>query len=86
MFHTISELLELGNSNKESGRQLFNGTDEKPAIVFPPAVTPQWEEQVNFIKRQLVVQYCGSLSLETINIFVSAYLFIFSRLGAFIFS
>lgn len=41
----ISELRELGHS-KDSGRQLFAGTDEKPAILYPPAVTAQSEEQV----------------------------------------
>lgn len=35
------------NSNKESGRQLFSGIDSKPAILYPPVITPQWEEQVN---------------------------------------
>ncbi|KAI9164724.1 hypothetical protein LWI28_000822 [Acer negundo] len=56
MYHTISELVELGNSNKESGRQLFNGTDAKPAIVFPPAVTAQWEEQIRRLHLLLTVK------------------------------
>lgn len=41
-----SELVELGHTNKESGRQLFAGTDAKPAILFPPVETAQWDEQV----------------------------------------
>lgn len=40
------EIMELGNSNKESGRQLFAGTDARPAIVIPPIGAAQWEEQV----------------------------------------
>lgn len=43
---SIRELAELGHSNKESGRQLFAGTDARPAIMFPPVGTAQWEEQV----------------------------------------
>lgn len=42
----ISELAELNQSSKDTGRQLFAGTDAKPAVVFPPMVTAQWEEQV----------------------------------------
>lgn len=42
----ISELAELNHSSKDSGRQLFAGTDAKPAVLFPPVVTAQWEEQV----------------------------------------
>lgn len=41
----FSELVELGHSNKDA-RQLFAGTDPKPAVVFPPVVTAQWDEQV----------------------------------------
>lgn len=40
----FSEVAELGNS---TGRQVFDNTDAKPAILFPPATTAQWEEQVN---------------------------------------
>lgn len=40
----FSEVAELGNS---TGRQVFDNTDAKPAIMFPPATTAQWEEQVN---------------------------------------
>lgn len=42
----FSEVVELGNSSKDSGRQVFDNTDAKPAILFPPAATAQWEEQV----------------------------------------
>lgn len=42
----FSELVDLGHSGKDAGRQLFAGTDPKPAIMFPPVVTAQWEEQV----------------------------------------
>ncbi|KAK1294985.1 Callose synthase 5 [Acorus calamus] len=48
MVNEIRELVELGHGSKESapGRQLFAGTGSKPAIVFPPVVTAQWEEQI----------------------------------------
>jgi len=41
-------LVELGHGNKDSvpRRQLFAGTGSKPAILFPPVMTAQWEEQV----------------------------------------
>jgi len=42
----ISELAELYHSSKDTGRQLFAGTDSKPAVLFPPVVTAQWDEQV----------------------------------------
>lgn len=48
IYMSFSELVEVGHSTKDSGRQLFAGTDAKPAIVFPPIVTAQWEEQVNY--------------------------------------
>lgn len=41
----ISELAELNQSSKDAG-QVFAGTEAKPAILFPPVVTAQWEEQV----------------------------------------
>ena len=44
--YIFSELVDVGHSSKDSGRQLFAGTDQKPAIAFPPVVTAQWEEQV----------------------------------------
>ncbi|KAE8670869.1 Callose synthase 3 [Hibiscus syriacus] len=46
MVNEISELVELGHSNKESGRQIFAGTDEKPAIAYPPVLTAHWVEQM----------------------------------------
>lgn len=46
---SFSEMVELGH-NKDSGRQLFAGTDTRPAINFPPTVTAQWEEQVGILK------------------------------------
>lgn len=42
----ISELAELHQSSKDTGQQVFAGTEAKPAILFPPVVTAQWEEQV----------------------------------------
>lgn len=44
-----SELVELGHGNKDSvpRRQLFAGTGSKSAILFPPPMTAQWEEQVH---------------------------------------
>lgn len=43
----FSEIVEFGHNSKDSGRQLFDKTDSRPAIVFPPVVTAQWEEQVH---------------------------------------
>ncbi|XP_021300964.1 callose synthase 5 [Herrania umbratica] len=56
MVNEIRELVELGHSNKESGRQLFAGTDEKPAIVFPPVLTAHWEEQIRRLHMLLTVK------------------------------
>ncbi|OMO56217.1 Glycosyl transferase, family 48 [Corchorus olitorius] len=56
MVNEIRELVELGQSNKESGRQLFAGTGEKPAIVFPPVLTAQWEEQIRRLHMLLTVK------------------------------
>ncbi|XVF16975.1 hypothetical protein REPUB_Repub10bG0077100 [Reevesia pubescens] len=56
MVNEIRELVELGHSNKESGRQLFAGTDEKPAIVFPPVLTAHWEEQIRRLDILLTVK------------------------------
>ncbi|XP_031263321.1 callose synthase 5 isoform X2 [Pistacia vera] len=56
MVNENSELVELGNSNKESGRQLFAGTDAKPAILYPPVVTSQWEEQIKRLHLLLTVK------------------------------
>lgn len=41
-----SELAELNQSSKDTGRQVFAGTEAKPAVAFPPVVTAQSEEQV----------------------------------------
>ncbi|KAI4345089.1 hypothetical protein L6164_012253 [Bauhinia variegata] len=56
MVKEISELVELGHSSKDTGRQLFAGTDAKPAIVFPPVVTAQWEEQIRRLYLLLTVK------------------------------
>nr|ACV04900.1 callose synthase 5 [Arabidopsis thaliana] len=50
------ELVELGHTNKESGRQLFAGTDAKPAILFPPVATAQWHEQISRLHLLLTVK------------------------------
>ncbi|KAG2328799.1 hypothetical protein Bca52824_011527 [Brassica carinata] len=50
------ELVELGHTNKESGRQLFAGTDAKPAILFPPVATAQWDEQIRRLHLLLTVK------------------------------
>ncbi|RDY07114.1 Callose synthase 5, partial [Mucuna pruriens] len=52
MVNEISELAELNQSNKDTGRLVFAGTEAKPAILFPPVVTAQWEEQFIFVKRE----------------------------------
>lgn len=49
-FSYVTPFRELVDSSKDTGRQLFAGTDTKPAIAFPPEVTAQWEEQVHIIK------------------------------------
>ncbi|PWA75022.1 callose synthase 5 [Artemisia annua] len=50
MINEIRELVELGHGSKDSGTQLFEkAPDSRPAIVFPPPVTAQWEEQVMHI-------------------------------------
>ncbi|KAL4347308.1 hypothetical protein GQ457_17G019710 [Hibiscus cannabinus] len=56
MVNEISELVELGHSNKESGRQIFAGTDEKPAIAFPPVLTAHWIEQIRRLHIILTVK------------------------------
>ncbi|KAG9444232.1 hypothetical protein H6P81_015572 [Aristolochia fimbriata] len=58
MVNEIRELAELGHGNKENvpGRQLFAGTDPKPAIAFPPLVTAQWEEQIKRLYLLLTVK------------------------------
>ncbi|KAJ6737354.1 GLUCAN SYNTHASE-LIKE PROTEIN [Salix viminalis] len=56
----FSELVDLGQSGKDSGRQVFSGTDTKPAIKFPPVVTAQWEEQIRRIHLLLTVNESSS--------------------------
>ncbi|GMJ08614.1 callose synthase 5, ARABIDOPSIS THALIANA GLUCAN SYNTHASE-LIKE 2, GLUCAN SYNTHASE-LIKE 2 [Hibiscus trionum] len=60
MVNEIRELVELGQSNKESGRQLFAGTDEKPAIAFPPVLTAHWVEQIRRLHILLTVTESGT--------------------------
>ncbi|KAK7350886.1 hypothetical protein VNO77_09919 [Canavalia gladiata] len=52
----ISELAELNHSSKDAGMQLFAGTDAKPAVLFPPLVTSQWEEQIRRLYLLLTVK------------------------------
>ncbi|KAF6176468.1 hypothetical protein GIB67_033946 [Kingdonia uniflora] len=58
MVNEIRELVELGHSNKDlvPRRQIFVGTDPKPAIVFPPIATAQWEEQIKWLYLLLTVK------------------------------
>ncbi|XP_057966118.1 callose synthase 5 [Malania oleifera] len=58
MVNEIRELAELGHGSKDSvpRRQIFAGTDPKPAIVFPPVVTAQWEEQIRRLYLLLTVK------------------------------
>ncbi|KAF9617600.1 hypothetical protein IFM89_037663 [Coptis chinensis] len=55
MVNEIRELVELGHGNKDR-KQLFADTDPKPAIVFPPLVTAQWEEQISRLYLLLTVK------------------------------
>ncbi|KAK7318446.1 hypothetical protein RJT34_03148 [Clitoria ternatea] len=56
MVNEISELAELNQSSKDTGRQVFAGTETKPAILFPPVVTAQWEEQIRRLYLLLTVR------------------------------
>ncbi|XLU95279.1 hypothetical protein S245_009631 [Arachis hypogaea] len=56
MVNEISELAELNQSSKDTGRQVFAGTEIKPAIVYPPVVTAQWEEQIRRLYLVLTVR------------------------------
>ncbi|KAL6223182.1 hypothetical protein ACLB2K_006571 [Fragaria x ananassa] len=56
MVNEIREVVEVGHSSKDTGRQLFAGTDAKPAILFPPPVTAQWEEQIRRLHLLLTVK------------------------------
>ncbi|XP_071706076.1 callose synthase 5-like isoform X3 [Rutidosis leptorrhynchoides] len=54
MVNEIRELAELGH---DSGRQLFEKTDDsKPSIAYPPPVTSQWEEQIKRLHLLLTVK------------------------------
>ncbi|KAI3491991.1 hypothetical protein L1887_43628 [Cichorium endivia] len=56
MVNEIRELVELGHGSKDSGTQLFEkAMDSRPAIVFPPPVTAQWEEQIKRLYLLLTV-------------------------------
>jgi hypothetical protein len=63
------ELLEYGQNRQESNngrydfihspqtnRQLFAGTEPKPAVVFPPPATAPWIEQVKRLHLLLTVK------------------------------
>ncbi|KAK6125574.1 hypothetical protein DH2020_040684 [Rehmannia glutinosa] len=49
-FNECSELAELGQGSKDSGKQLF------ASIVFPPPNTAQWEEQIRRLYLLLTVK------------------------------
>ncbi|KAF1893229.1 hypothetical protein Lal_00001675 [Lupinus albus] len=56
MVNEISELVELNQSSKDYGRQLFAGANSIPAVQFPPTVTAQWEEQIRRLYLLLTVK------------------------------
>ncbi|XP_058006426.1 callose synthase 5-like [Hevea brasiliensis] len=56
MVNENRESMDLGHGGKDSGRQLFSGTDAKPAIMFPPVVTAQWDEQIRRLHLLLTVK------------------------------
>ncbi|KAM3194813.1 hypothetical protein ACQJBY_071079 [Aegilops geniculata] len=58
MVNEIKELAEFGHGNKDlvPRRQLFAGTGTKPAIVFPPPISAQWEEQIKRLYLLLTVK------------------------------
>ncbi|XP_065866870.1 callose synthase 5-like [Euphorbia lathyris] len=56
MVNENRELVDIGHGAKDSGRQLFAGTDARPAIMFPPPVTAQWEEQIRRLHLLLTVK------------------------------
>ncbi|KAK7369493.1 hypothetical protein VNO80_11532 [Phaseolus coccineus] len=56
MVNEISELAELNQSSKDTGQQIFAGKEGKPAILFPPVVTAQWEEQIRRLYLLLTVK------------------------------
>ncbi|KAL6606076.1 hypothetical protein ACP70R_041729 [Stipagrostis hirtigluma subsp. patula] len=58
MVNEIRELAEFGHGNKDSvpRRQLFAGSGTKPAIVFPPPASAQWDEQIKRLYLLLTVK------------------------------
>ncbi|CAI0428152.1 unnamed protein product [Linum tenue] len=56
MVNENRELVDLGHSGKDSGRQLFAGTDPRPAVVFPPPASAQWDEQIRRLHLLLTVK------------------------------
>lgn len=56
MVNEIGELVELGHSGRDSGKQLFANTDSRTAIAYPPPVTAQWEEQLRRLYLLLTVR------------------------------
>ncbi|XP_059643980.1 callose synthase 5-like isoform X2 [Cornus florida] len=60
MVNEIREVVELGHGSKDSGKQLFASTNSKPAILFPPIDTAQWEEQIRRLYLLLTVKESAS--------------------------
>ncbi|KAG9129306.1 hypothetical protein Leryth_015685 [Lithospermum erythrorhizon] len=58
MVNENRELMEPGH--KESVKQLFANNDSRRAIVYPPAVTAQWEEQIRRLYLLLTVKESAS--------------------------
>ncbi|KAJ8769165.1 hypothetical protein K2173_000940 [Erythroxylum novogranatense] len=56
MVNENRELIDLGHSGKDSGRQLFVGTATRPAIMFPPPATAHWEEEMQRLHLLLTVK------------------------------
>ncbi|XP_021713854.1 callose synthase 5-like isoform X1 [Chenopodium quinoa] len=50
MVNEIRELADLGNSSGKDGNRLFEN------VVFPPKITPQWEEQIRRLYLLLTVK------------------------------
>ncbi|CAN8244009.1 unnamed protein product [Cochlearia groenlandica] len=50
------DLVKLAHTNKDSGKQIFVGTDAEPAILFPPMATAQWDEQISRLHLLLTVK------------------------------
>ncbi|KAK1403845.1 1,3-beta-glucan synthase [Heracleum sosnowskyi] len=56
MVNDNREITEFGSSNKDSGRQLFDKADSRSAILYPPPVSAQWEEQLRRLYLLLTVK------------------------------